>query len=648
MAEIDYDWKQADTVAGEDILSYDANGKFGQFLQACLGKWAELHPENPTPVDENIVYELLMEIGRDEFVALDNYSKAGANRAYMLYLAYQFSHPSERLPDTETIRGIWYLRKGFKLFAIKLLGNEFDGRRASQDLSAVLVELVDTRDFEYFASFCIMDEGAWSQLSSERGFSNVIVCVEKDARATKLVSVCRCLGLRVLLSGGGRPKKAKTEELWYKHLRASVSEENPIWLVCATDYDYAGKGIVKNFHHHFSRYTENVKVVHAGVFPWHVEEDRRTPEDSFYDLNEGKTTRRRVNANGVVERQVTTKAGTVKKDWHVPKRPTGEDQWFGDNAIRYVDANGETVYCGVEIDVIEARRWNEIIAQAIFQNTPFSSQNLIDYSLRWEGRHNVDCDDMVDMAMEKTREGEFSYWEGEVGEYDDKQAEIERLQAQIRELEEEQEEIRDGIQASLGKLCEWVTEEVNQKDGRIAPDETPIWKAVKTRRDGFYMSFLNDNLQREAREEVKFYIRREFEGEMLDDTARPLYRPKFNSARFEQFREDLDEEIAGVIEDAKRGDMEDLSYHIRALKRWYNDQDGEVPHIDQVLAHFKSEWDMAFEEWKVAEATRIVGECHVNGLDRMESYQTVLDWFTEINRDPIDKAKIDEILDAEY
>ena len=335
--EISYNYREANVVRGDDVLAWKSK-KAGLFLQSCRRAWCELHPELADTRSSNIVYELLFEIGAPAFRDLPGYSKSGAYRAYMLYLAYLFSEDANRLPDTETIRGLWYLRKGFKQFAIELLGDEFDIRRASQDLSATLVELVDSGDFEYYASFCVMDEGAWSEISSEKGWVNLVVCVEKDARASKLLNVCRCLGIKVIVSGGGRPKKAKSEELWYKNLAENTDASNPLYLLCVTDYDPAGQGIVANFEKHFKRYTPHVATVPVGVFPWQVAPERRNPRESLYDLNAGKGTQRRV-VSGVLETKTGKKAWTPKKS-----RLTAEDLFFLNKAILLTTPDGEDVY----------------------------------------------------------------------------------------------------------------------------------------------------------------------------------------------------------------------------------------------------------------------------------------------------------------
>jgi len=673
-ASKNYDWKKADVLRKEEIFSWDCNGKrgAGDFYRACLAKWAEVHPENPRPDDANIVFQLLRELGWNDFVMVGAkegeeiqyddktgmpstscFNKTEAFRAILLEIAYLFSFSKNRFPDTETIRGLWYLKQGFKQFSILLLNpiSKYDGRRASQDLSATLSEMVESGSFEYLASFGIVDEGAWSETLPEKGFSNIVVCVEKDARAPKLVKAARCLGLKVVLSGGGRPRKAKTEDVWYTDLRDNCTAENPLYLLCIVDFDDSGESIVKNFEKQFRRYTEHIETIHVGVFPHQLPESELDPFESLYEMNAGKSTLRRIatdeKGNEWIEKASSKKGATWKRG---KKKLSDSDKWILENAFRIDDKNDGYLYpYGIEIDVVSAARWGEILYQAIVQNTPFSSKDLMKYNKRYEGRTEIDCSDMVESIIEKYTDDEIEDPTGEIDEYNELQGKIDKWYDKINEAETRQNEIRDEIEKTIRPICKWVNAEVPLVDGRVAPDETPIWDALRSRSTSFYLGYENDNRIENAQEEFWFHYDVAFEGREYERNERPHYRPNFHSKRFNEFREEMGEKFAELIERAKRYGMKDKTKWLRKLKSWYLDEIPiEKPHLDQVVLRFNEAFEEAFEEWKYQRAEEIAEKSHDEGLTRTRAYQSILDWFSGNNRDPVSKAEIDEILDQHY
>ena len=267
--------------------------------------------------------------------------------------------------------------------------------------------------------------------------------------------------------------------------------------------------------------------------------------------------------------------------------------------------------------------------------------DLIAHEVAYDDGTDFDVDSVVDDLFQKTRDGELEYYVEEVKEYDELQNELDELRKRIEEIEARQEEIQVGIEEELEPLARWVSATVDSQDPRIVPDERPIWSAVKKRKTQFTLSYVNDKRRRMARKEFWAYYGSEFEGEDL--SVRPLYEKPFRGREFEAFLEDFHVEGEKILEMSEEKDFGDFYYADITLKAWYRKQASPKPTYRQTIKAFKRLWDSAVEDWKVRNVERLAGE--LSDLEREDLLQHVLDWFVEVERDPLPREQILALLD---
>lgn len=181
----------------------------------------------------------------------------------------------------KALRRHWY--SWFKIdFALPLsqaLGEDSDddkwGTRWAGRLSETYAYFVDNERLTYL-DLWVEDGSRMFQSNEFRLFSdcNIIVAVEKDSLFQDFEIAARALGARCLYSGKGKSSKAAVERLlrqefdWENEEYAPFTEEDPLYVIHVSDYDYDGEAVIgPTFAEQCRRYTPYVEEARIGIKP---------------------------------------------------------------------------------------------------------------------------------------------------------------------------------------------------------------------------------------------------------------------------------------------------------------------------------------------------------------------------------------------
>jgi hypothetical protein len=186
--------------------------------------------------------------------------------------------------ETGSLRVLWY--RSFKLYSMRVMGDDLDLDKANALLSTGLAGLVRTGDYMY-EDFSVEDFAYAKDFREFIKSLNVIMFVEKSSEFPKFVKSCEILGIKVLLQGSGRPNFSSTEYIYTHFFNGRVDEDHPIRILTLTDFDYDGiKPIAGGFVKQMVHYTPYVKVGRVGLESMQIAKNRLSVNDALYEVKQ--------------------------------------------------------------------------------------------------------------------------------------------------------------------------------------------------------------------------------------------------------------------------------------------------------------------------------------------------------------------------
>ena len=209
----------------------------------------------------------------------------------------------------KTLRKLWYAghKAAFQQISNRcgvwrLSDSVINDKAANQALSQVYGDFIDTKEVTYLDAF--IEDGSrmfyHNPYPLPAPYSNLLICVEKDAAYADMVSIGKALGARCVVSGGGKMGKAGTEKMlrecfshWYEgDVGNMIDWQNKLRVVVISDWDYDGEVVIApTFVEQIYRYVNrsNVESVRIGIKPEHLQEFGRDvindPEVSYRAKN---------------------------------------------------------------------------------------------------------------------------------------------------------------------------------------------------------------------------------------------------------------------------------------------------------------------------------------------------------------------------
>jgi hypothetical protein len=211
----------------------------------------------------------------------------------------------DRLP--KTLRKLWYAghKEALQQISRRLEvwrneSGQMNDVAANGCMSQVYGDFVDSRLVTYLDMYVKDGSRQFEVIDGyyrlPQPYSNLVMCIEKDAAYEDCVRIGRALGVAAAVSGGGKMGKAGTENMVRQALSSRydisepgdlVTEENHCYVLVISDWDYDGESVIApTFVQQLRRYVpdEYLHWVRVGIRPEQVEQMGYSPESKAYQV----------------------------------------------------------------------------------------------------------------------------------------------------------------------------------------------------------------------------------------------------------------------------------------------------------------------------------------------------------------------------